>query len=440
MGGRPPPETGGQPVTARNLAVRALVRQEQSGYSNLVWDAAVKACRPPLEPRDAAFAARIFYTTLERQNFLDYCLNRFSRRPVAKLDAPVRAILRAGLAQARFMQVPLPAAVNESVKLTKAMGKTSAAGMVNAVLRRAAALKVEPGDFPDPLDRLIQYHSLSRPVAELLYAQYSEQADALAAAMLRDPDAPTAIRVNPLAATDETLANTLTEAGHTVQPGPWPHCLLVHFQGSPADTKPFRQGHYHVQGLASQLAALNVDARPGDRVWDACAAPGGKSLTLAQCMQDKGTLQSGEFVPARVQLIRQAFDRCGITCGEAVCADAAAPTGRFFDKILCDVPCSGLGVIAKKPDIRYKSLDGMAELLAVQQAILQNAAKSLAAGGRLVYSTCTLNHRENTKQITAFLKRHSEFELIEEKTIFPDEIHDGFYAACMVKKERDMIE
>ena len=406
-------------MTARGLAVKALVRQEQSGYANLVWDAAVKACRPPLEPRDAAFAARIFYTTLERQNLLDYCLNRFSRRPVAKLDAPVRAILRAGLAQARFMQVPLPAAVNESVKLTKAMGKTSAAGMVNAVLRRAAALKVEPGDFPDPLDRLVQFYSLSRPVAELLYAQYGERADALAAAMLRDPDAPTAIRVNPLVTTDETLANALTAAGHTVQPGPWPHCLLVRFKGSPAETKPFRQGHYHVQGLASQLAALNVDARPGDRVWDACAAPGGKSLTLAQCMQDKGTLLSGEFVPARVQLIRQAFHRCGITCGEAVCADAAAPTGQTFDKILCDVPCSGLGVIAKKPDIRYKSLDGMAELLAVQQAILQNAANSLAAGGRLVYSTCTVNRQENEQQIETFLSQNPDFRTVPPKITLP---------------------
>ena len=126
-------------MTPRRLAVKALMHQEQAGYANLVLDAELKKCTPPLEVRDAAFAARIFYTVLEYQPLLDYLLNHFCKKPVAKLDAPVRAILRAGLAQARYMDVPLPAAVNESVKLTKAMGKTSASGMVNAVLRGAAA-------------------------------------------------------------------------------------------------------------------------------------------------------------------------------------------------------------------------------------------------------------------------------------------------------------
>lgn len=436
-------------MTARGLAVRALVRQEQSGYSNLVWDAALKACRPPLDTRDAAFAARIFYTTLERQNLLDHCLNRFSRRPVDKLDAPVRAILRAGLAQAKFMQVPLPAAVNEAVKLTKVMGKSSASGMVNAVLRRAAALEVGPQDFPDPLERLTVYYSLSRPVAELLHSQYGAEADALAAALLRDPDAPTAIRVNPLITTDAALTKALTDAGHSVQPGPWPHSLLVRFRGSPAETKPFRSGCYHVQGLASQLAAMSLDASPGDRVWDACAAPGGKSLTLAQQMQNRGELLSGESVAARVRLIDQAFARCGITCGKAVCADAAVPNQRVFDKILCDVPCSGLGVIAKKPDIRYKSLEGMPELLRTQQAILQNAARSLAPGGRLVYSTCTVNRQENEQQIETFLSHNPDFHTVPSKItiqggrdtpfgtlLLPQNTAtDGFFV-CILEKSR----
>ena len=130
-------------MTPRRLAVKALMHQEQAGYANLVLDAELKKCTPPLEARDAAFAARIFYTVLEYQPLLDYLLNHFCKKSVAKLDAPVRAILRAGLAQARYMDVPLPAAVNESVKLTKAMGKTSASGMVNAVLRRAAQLPVQ---------------------------------------------------------------------------------------------------------------------------------------------------------------------------------------------------------------------------------------------------------------------------------------------------------
>ena len=163
-------------MTPRRLAVKALIHQEQAGYANLVLDAELKKCTPPLDSRDAAFSARIFYTTLERLPLLDYRINQFTKKPVAKLDAPVRAVLRAGLAQALYMNVPLPAAVNESVKLTRALGKSSAAGMVNAVLRRAAAADVSEADFADPLDRLSIYYCLSRPVAELFYAQFGEEA------------------------------------------------------------------------------------------------------------------------------------------------------------------------------------------------------------------------------------------------------------------------
>ena len=169
-------------MTPRRLAVKALIHQEQAGYANLVLDAELKKCTPPLDSRDAAFAARIFYTTLERLPLLDYRINQFTKKPVAKLDAPVRAVLRAGLAQALYMNVPLPAAVNESVKLTRALGKSSAAGMVNAVLRRAAAADVSEADFADPLDRLSIYYCLSRPVAELFYAQFGAEAFPLAAA------------------------------------------------------------------------------------------------------------------------------------------------------------------------------------------------------------------------------------------------------------------
>lgn len=399
-------------MTPRRLAVKALMHQEQAGYANLVLDAELKKCVPPLEPRDAAFAARIFYTVLEYQPLLDYLLNRFSKKPVAKMDGPVRAILRAGLAQSRFMEVPLPAAVNESVKLTKAMGKTSAAGMVNAVLRRAAVTPVQETDFTDPLERLQIYGCLSEAVAKLLYAQYKEEAFSIVAAFRQRPSS--AVRVNPLKTTDETLTAFLQEEGHQVQKGPWPHALLVNFQGSPAAGTAFARGDYHVQGLASQFAALCVQAKPHQRVLDLCAAPGGKSLTLAQEMQNCGELISGEMVPARVHLIEKAFQRCGITCARAIQNDASVPNRNLgkFDRVLCDVPCSGLGVIAKKPDIRYKDLDGMENLCAIQQKILQNGADSLAENGRLVYSTCTINYEENQAQIDTFLRKNPEFHLV----------------------------
>jgi len=412
-------------VTARYLAVKALMRQEQNGYANLVLDSELKACKPPLSPRDAAFASGIFYTVLERRSLLDWMLAQFSKRPLEKLDAPVRAILRAGLAQAKFMDVPLPAAVNESVKLAKAFGKTSAAGMVNAMLRRTAALDPKPERWPDLEERLRTYYCLSQPIAALFAAQYPQDAEAMAAAFYQRR--PTAIRVNPLRTTDEALTQTLQQEGHTVTAGPWPHCLLVMFNGNPAASKAFHAGQFHVQGLASQFAALCCDARPGMRVLDLCAAPGGKSLTIAEQMQDRGELFSGEAMAGRVKLLKQAFDRCGIERAKPYHGDATILN-----------PASGLG-------IREKTLDGIENLLLTQQKILQNGAKYLAPNGRLVYSTCTVNYNENEAQVRQFLQANPDFAVIapqitlsgmrveEYGTLFlPHETStDGFFAAIL---------
>lgn len=225
------------------------------------------------------------------------------------------------------MDVPLPAAVNESVKLAKAFGKTSAAGMVNAMLRRTAALDPKPEHWPDLEERLRTYYCLSQPIAALFAAQYPQDAEAMAAAFYQRR--PTAIRVNPLRTTDEALTQTLQQEGHTVTAGPWPHCLLVMFNGNPAASKAFHAGQFHVQGLASQFAALCCDARPGMRVLDLCAAPGGKSLTIAEQMQNRGELFSGEAMTGRVKLLKQAFDRCGIERAKPYHGDATILNPAF---------------------------------------------------------------------------------------------------------------
>ncbi len=420
-------------MTARYLAVKALIRQEKDGYANLVLDAELGRCDPPLAARDAAFSARIFYTVLERRNLLDWTLDRFLKKPVSKLDAPVRAVLRAGLAQAVYMQVPLSAAVNESVKLARAFGKTSAAGMVNAVLRRAAALRPGKEDFPDPAQRLQTLYSLSEPVASLLLDQYGDEAEAIAAAFY-EPQ-PTWVRVNTLRTTDEALTAALQSEGAEVVPGPWPHCLKVVFRGSPAASQTFSKGWFHVQGLASQFAADCVQAEPRLRVLDLCAAPGGKSLTMACAMQDEGELYSGEAVEARLPLLQKAFARCGVGCAKAFAGDASVYNAELaktpFDRVLCDVPCSGLGVIGKKPDIRYKDLQGLDELCALQKKILQNGSRYLAQNGRLVYSTCTVNRAENEAVVRDFLARNPEFAVIPPKTM-PDGALAGEYGTLFL--------
>ena len=206
------------------------------------------------------------------------------------------------------------------------------------------------------------------------------------------------------------------------EPIPWARDGYAYDPESRPGKHPYHEaGLYYLQEPSAMAPATLLSPQPGERVLDLCAAPGGKSLTLAEAMQNKGQLVSGEFVPARVPLLQQAFDRCGITCAVAVENDATQHNSDWptFDRVLCDVPCSGLGVIAKKPDIRYKDLDGIENLLAAQQKILQNGADSLAENGRLVYSTCTVNDKENQAQVEKFLSVNPDFHVVLPKTALP---------------------
>jgi 16S rRNA (cytosine967-C5)-methyltransferase len=216
----------------------------------------------------------------------------------------------------------------------------------------------------------------------------------------------------------------------------------VQFEGSPADNDLFKAGFYHVEGQASQLAALCLDAQPHDTVIDFCAAPGGKSVTIAQQMQDVGTLYSCDVSENRVRLIRSAVQRMRLQCVKVLCNDASVPnpTLQNADRILVDAPCSGLGILAKKPDIRYKRLTGeaMQELVDLQAKILDNAAASLKDGGRLVYSTCTINPAENERQIEAFLMRHPEFTVCLPEARFPQGMTIGQFGALSVPTRTGM--
>ena len=405
----------------RAAAVSALIRQEQDGFSNLILDAELK--RQKLEGRDKAFASAVFYTVLEHQGTLDYILEQFLPKGLAKLDAPVREILRSALAQARYMQVPVSAAVNEAVKLTRAFKKSSASGLVNAVLRRACTYELETAVFADEVERLMVLGSAGRDVAEFLYKNYPEEAMGI---LTHSADGGmTSLRANPLKASAAELCEKLTELGvREVHQGTVPGSVLARFEGSPVDKELFREGYYHIEGQASQLAALCMEAQPGETVLDLCAAPGGKSILLAEQMQNTGVLYSCDVTENRVRLIRTAVDRMGLTNVKTLCNDAAKPSSALpqADRILTDVPCSGLGILAKKPDLRYKKLDParQAELLAVQSSILDTAAQLLKPGGRLVYSTCTIDPAENQQQISAFLKRHPEFSVVKPALAMPE--------------------
>ena len=265
----------------RAAAVAALVRQEQDGFSNLVLDAELK--RQQLEGRDKAFASAIFYTVLEHRGTLDYILCQFLPKGLAKLDAPVREILRAALAQARYMQVPVSAAVNEAVKLTRAFKKSSASGLVNAVLRKACSYDLSTASFKNEVERLMVLGSAGRDVAEFLHKNYPDEA--LDILTYKADGGMTSLRANPLkGSADELCAKLLASGAKEAKRGIVPGSVLARFEGSPAENELFRQGYFHVEGQASQLAALCVDAQPGETVIDLCAAPGGKTILLAEQM------------------------------------------------------------------------------------------------------------------------------------------------------------
>lgn len=426
-------------ASPRAAAVSALIRQEQDGFSNLILDAELR--RQKLDGRDKAFASAIFYTVLEHRGTLDYILEQFLPKGLARLDPPVREILRSALAQARYMQVPVSAAVNEAVKLTRSFKKSSASGLVNAVLRRACAYDLSGASFADACEQLMVLGSAGRDVAQVLHTYYPDEA----LGILTQPadGGLTSLRANPLKATPEKLCTLLEELGvQDVHPGFVEGSVLARFEGSPADKELFRQGYYHVEGQASQLAALCVEAAPGQTVLDLCAAPGGKTLLLAEQMQDTGRLVSCDVTENRVGLIRTAVQRMGFACVETRCNDAAhpAPDLPMADCILTDVPCSGLGILAKKPDIRYKALDEAryAQLLATQASILDAAAGLLKPGGRLVYSTCTIHPAENQQQIQAFLQRHPEFTLASPSPAMPQGMRCTPYGMLSIPMETGM--
>ena len=416
----------------RAAAVSALVRQEQDGFSNLVLDAELK--RQKLEGRDKAFASAIFYTVLEHRGTLDYILAQFLPKGLAKLDAPVREILRSALAQARYMQVPVSAAVNEAVKLTRAFKKSSASGLVNAVLRRACVYDLSKARFQNETERLMVLGSAGQDVAEFLRSRYPDEA--LGILTYAADGGRTSLRANPLKADVPTLCEKLNALGAAAQPGVVPGSVLAKFEGSPADNDLFRAGCYHVEGQASQLAALCVEAKPGETV------PGGKTILLAEEMQGTGRLISCDAAENRVRLIRTAVERMGFANVEALCNDATRPNPKLpaADRILVDAPCSGLGILAKKPDIRYKTLpkDRHDELLATQSAILDTAASLLKAGGRLVYSTCTIDPAENEDQVAAFLARHPEFSVVTPEVPFPAGMTVGEHGALSVPTRTGM--
>lgn len=399
---------------ARAAALAALLHvDENEGFSNLVLDKTL--AQFALEPRDAALASAIFYGVLERRLTLDYYIGQFASIPIRKMSPQVREILRIGAYQILYLEkVPPSAAVNVAVELAKQNRAVKASGFINAVLRNLLRNLEKlhlPEQEADPVHFLSLKYSCPEWLILLWQKAYGQQCTAdLLDSLSEHP--PIYVRLNNTKGDEEYLLRRLMEENVKAEAITWvPWAAKVEVAGSISSLGAFQEGLFHVQDLSSQLCAAFLGAKPGERVVDVCAAPGGKTFTIAEQMQNTGEVLAFDQYKGKVRLIRDGASRLGLTCVRADLRDAQKPTKPLepADRVLCDAPCSGLGILRRKPEIRYKlpcTLDSLQDL---QYGILSKTSELVKSGGVLLYSTCTLNPAENGEVARRFLKEHAEF-------------------------------
>ena len=397
-------------MTARQTALAALIACRKQG----AWsDGILKEylARDALDRRDAALASRLCYGVLQNRMLLDHYLKQVLTGRIKDLQPVVLDILRLGAYQMLLLdKIPASAAVNESVNLCKKYANHRAASLVNGVLR---TLDREKNRLKPPEDLPTKY-SHPAPLVALMEASVGQAQ--LEAVLKADNETPqTAVQINILRARTAEIQAQLQAGGAEVCQHPWmPDCLLVSGAGSVELLAPFQQGECYVQDPAARLAAEAAGILPGMTVLDACAAPGGKSFVAAIGMRNEGSIFSCDLHPHKIDLLTRGAARLGLTCIHPVQQDATVYRADWegrMDAVLADVPCSGLGIIRKKSDIRYENLLDLQQLPQLQLQILQNVARYVRPGGVLLYSTCTILHRENEEVVRAFLWGNDAFAL-----------------------------
>ena len=363
-----------------------------------------------LASRERAFAAALCYGVLQNRLLLDHVIGQCATMPLRKIEPKVLDILRIAAYQLMFMdKVPAAAAVDSAVKLCKSLGYARASGLVNAVSRRIAegAFTVPQGHEPEALS--LRYSHPLWMVERLTSLLGAEEAEAFC--RCNNAPAPITLQINTLRTDAKTLLAALIAHGLEAEIHPFvPDCILLK-NGSVTSVPEFQQGNFYVQDAAAKLSVLAAGPQKGQRILDVCAAPGGKSFAAA-IVSGGAEITACDLHEKKLVRIKQGTLRLGIEDITLRAMDARQPCPEFterFDLVIADVPCSGLGVIRKKPDIRYKDPSELAGLPEVQSAILRNVCSYVRPGGTLLYSTCTVLPEENADVCTAFLKDAPSF-------------------------------
>lgn len=418
----------------RYLAAKLLDKTFKSdSYSNIQLNSGLE--KSDLDIQGKKLCTAIYYGVIQRKITLDYILSKYCSRPLNKMDSIIVTILRCGIYQLLFMDgIPDNAAVNESVALAKQFRKTSASGMVNAVLRNFIRDGKKINCDLSGNEALSVEYSIPVPLIESLVNDYGmEMVKKFLEAVSRTAQV-TYIRRNPLKCTHEDFIKFLESHMCKIELEYKDKCIYSVSSGDVINTDAFKSGFFHVQGIASQTCCSVLNPTENDFVLDICAAPGGKTFTMAEMMNGKGEIHAFDLHEHRVKLIRDGAERLGLANITAKTGDALKfnPDLPKYTKILCDVPCSGLGVIQHKPEIKYKNLADFDNLPEIQYKIAENALKYLAVGGEMVYSTCTVRKAENEDVVAKLLANHPEIETVENMdriTLLPSVIADcdGFF-------------
>lgn len=435
---------------ARETTVRVLMAVDRGAWSDLKIDAAIR--KAGLDSRDAAFCTAICAGVLQNRALLDYQIAAYSSLRLNKISPFVLNVLRAAAYQLLYMdRVPHAAAVNTAVAMIRHSANAKAAGFANAVLRRISEHRNDLR-LPDVHDR-VQYLSVRYSHPEWLVTYFLERLGDEAEAALAANNAvpPVTARVNTLKTKCGDVVQDLMSEGVTVQAHKYlQDALLLSHTGSIEALPAFRRGQIAIQDTASQLDVLALDPQPGEQMLDMCAAPGGKTFAAAACMKNTGSIVACDIYERRLASIEKDAVRLGVETVTTRLSDGTVLNPAFkarFDRVLADVPCSGMGVIRRKPEIRYKKLEEIKKLPAVQSAILASAAHALKTGGIVVYSTCSVMEEENEDVVRDFLSRHQDFEPVPFS--LPGGIHapegmvtlwphrngtDGFFISKLVKR------
>lgn len=436
---------------------------EKGAYANLELNKVLS--REDYKALDRSFITELVYGTIRMQGTIDYILGLFVKKPLNSMPIWILLILRMGVYQIMFLdKVPDRAAVNESVNLAKKYGHAGTVKLVNGVLRNVVRGKEEipyPSLEKDPVGHIAVLYSHPRWIVERWLAQFGRE-ETLQLCAWNNTAAQVTIRTNTLKISRDGLLDRLAKEGVKCFPGRYlPESIILEGIVSLGTLPSYQEGLFQVQDEGSMLVAHVLAPQPGSKLVDACAAPGGKTTHAAQIMQNQGAIKAFDIHPHKLALVQESCRRLGIDIVETCAADAAnlpASLEEWADYLLVDAPCSGLGVLQRRPDARWKKEAGdIGQLAEIQRKILAGAVKTLRPGGVLVYSTCTVTKEENQSVVQWFLQNHEDFSLepmhhLEELPLGKKDqeqaaagmiqllphIHgtDGLFMARMRKKER----